>query len=562
MKISKLLTAVAGAAVLFVAADAFAGTTYSYTMSAKSYSGSRNRQYKVYVPTNVQNPAPMVMVLHGCLQTHNDVLSQWGMTAKADAEGFILVAPYITSYDGMRNQDCWGFWFAQHTKEGQGEPEDLHQIGLEVESNYSIDANKRYITGLSSGGAMTAIAAVTHNEYWTAAAPAAGLAYGESSSSVALSGMKPTFQAISTTASNIKREMNDDYKIPLMVMQNNNDQVVQQPAGRNIRDAHLQAHGASGFQTINATKASETACAAYWSSNYNCKHTKYTVDGTPTGATLVETIFFDGPDNGQKGHYWIGGTNGNYAAASGPKYPDITWEFFNRHSRGGVTSSPIGVPQITLAGSNPQLVEMYDTFVDPGATATDLEDGTLTVTADCNVDTSVAGEYSCTYVATDSEDNTAVSVRVVRVWDPTPPPASCDEIAASPSAHIAAGRAVKGGNFDLYAMVKDVQIGNSFDTWSSVTLYEGEAGDWYTQQPAVCHGGETPVEPEPEPEPPAFTCQQFYATAYSHQVAGRAVYQSMYYKAVGSLENISMTSGTYAYLREVSEGYYEVGQCP
>src|SRR5581483_5692757 len=64
--------------------SAFAGTTQAFTFSAKGYPGSRDRQYKVYVPDGLSAAAPMVMVLHGCEQTHNDVLHDWGMTAAAD----------------------------------------------------------------------------------------------------------------------------------------------------------------------------------------------------------------------------------------------------------------------------------------------------------------------------------------------------------------------------------------------------------------------------------------------------------------------------------------------
>src|SRR6185295_15412422 len=112
---------------------AVAGTTTSFTMTAKSYTGSRDRQVKVYVPDNLTTPAPMVMALHGCQQTHDDVLRDWGMTAAADRYGFILVTPFITSYDGLRNTNCWGFWLDGHRHQGRGEPEDLHQIALEVE---------------------------------------------------------------------------------------------------------------------------------------------------------------------------------------------------------------------------------------------------------------------------------------------------------------------------------------------------------------------------------------------------------------------------------------------
>lgn len=124
-------------ALMLPSLPASAGQTDSYTLPQQAYNQSRARDYKVYVPDNIQSPAPMVMALHGCKQTNNDVLNDWGLKAAADQYGFILVAPYITSYDGLRNQNCWGFWFEHHRHQGAGEVEDLHQIALAVEGNYA-----------------------------------------------------------------------------------------------------------------------------------------------------------------------------------------------------------------------------------------------------------------------------------------------------------------------------------------------------------------------------------------------------------------------------------------
>jgi poly(3-hydroxybutyrate) depolymerase len=114
-----------------------AGTTQSFTLPAGSYTGSRERKYKVYIPTVLAAPAPMVMALHGCEQTNDDVLNDWGLTAAADRFGFLLVAPFITTYDGFRNTNCWGFWLDNHRHQGRGEVEDLHRIGLAVEGRFA-----------------------------------------------------------------------------------------------------------------------------------------------------------------------------------------------------------------------------------------------------------------------------------------------------------------------------------------------------------------------------------------------------------------------------------------
>lgn len=477
---------------------AWAGSTQAFTFHAHNYAGSRDRQYKVYVPSGLSAPAPMVMALHGCQQTHDDVLQDWGLTAAADRYGFVLVAPFITSYDGLRNTNCWGFWLDGHRHQGAGEPEDLHQIALEVEGRFSVDPARRYITGLSSGGAMSVVAAVTHNEYWAAAASAAGLPYGEDSASVSFSGCpgSATFHTVARVAADMRAEFNDGYPIPLMVLQNNKDCTVVQPAGRNIRDAHLKVFGDATHNAPTAAQTAQAACSPFFGEDYGCQKVSYAADGQAGSRTVVETVFFNGPtvtpnaDDTDHGHYWIGGAsghNGKWSLQRGPSYPDIVWEFFSRHPRSGGAGP--GQPQIVLRGANPLQIDLGQVFTDPGAIATDAQGGNLAVSADCSsVDTSRAGRYACSYRAVDAAGHAATAGRSVVVVNPSVPAVSCAAASSSPGAHISAKRATAGGWFGLRALASgDGQdIGFAWSFWSSVTLHEGVPGKWFLHVPAGC----------------------------------------------------------------------------
>lgn len=54
------------------ASSCAAGTTKSYSFSKRAYAGSHDRSYKVYQPEGLSGSAALVMVLHGCEQTHDD----------------------------------------------------------------------------------------------------------------------------------------------------------------------------------------------------------------------------------------------------------------------------------------------------------------------------------------------------------------------------------------------------------------------------------------------------------------------------------------------------------
>jgi hypothetical protein len=142
---------------------------------------------------------------------------------------------------------------------------------------------------------------------------------------------------------------------------------------------------------------------------------------------------------------------------------------------------------ITLRGANPLAIEVGEAFADPGATATDAEDGNVPVQADCSaVDTRRAGRYACTYTATDRDGHTASLARTVVVG--APPVVSCARATASPVGHVVAARAVRGGWFNLRALATGdrADIGFGWDSWSAVTLHEGAPGQWYPRPPAGC----------------------------------------------------------------------------
>ena len=61
------------------------------------------------------------------------------------------------------------------------------------------------------------------------------------------------------------------------------------------------------------------------------------------------------------------------------------------------------------------------TYTDPGATAQDGVDGTMSVEVSHAVDTATVGVYTVNYSVTDSVGNTGTESRTVRVTDQTAP---------------------------------------------------------------------------------------------------------------------------------------------
>ncbi len=72
-------------------------------------------------------------------------------------------------------------------------------------------------------------------------------------------------------------------------------------------------------------------------------------------------------------------------------------------------------PVITLNGNNPMTVVLNTDYIDPGATATDDEDGDMTLTSTTTVNPDLKGIYTTTFSATDAAGNQASKTRTVNV---------------------------------------------------------------------------------------------------------------------------------------------------
>jgi hypothetical protein len=99
------------------------------------------------------------------------------------------------------------------------------------------------------------------------------------------------------------------------------------------------------------------------------------------------------------------------------------------------TSTDTEAPVVSVQGNNPASVNVGDTYNDLGASATDNVDQNLSIKASIDggaqvdlsaitIDTSIAGDHTITYSATDAAGNTGTNIRIVHVVDPNASQAS------------------------------------------------------------------------------------------------------------------------------------------
>ncbi len=230
--------------------------TVSYSLAAGTQPSSVSHDYKVYTPPSYDGSSalPMVFAMHGCKQTQDTILNEFGWQDTADAHNFIVVAPHsnAAATPTMENAECWNYWISDHQDRGEGMNVDLVRIGEQVERNYNIDASRRYITGLSSGGFMTTIAVATYNDYWTAGVAMAGGGYKETSSSANTNSScslnftsYKTASAIASDLTAARTASPSDFDTPIMFMNSNYDCTVDIQGGITGSEGFAQFHNAN-----------------------------------------------------------------------------------------------------------------------------------------------------------------------------------------------------------------------------------------------------------------------------------------------------------------------------
>ncbi|MDP1027839.1 PHB depolymerase family esterase [Sphingomonas sp. KR1UV-12] len=137
---------------------------------------------RIHVPNTLAAKPALVVVLHGCTQSAAGYDAGSGWSRLADQHGFVVL---FAEQVRANNPNLCFNWF---------QPEDIHRDGGEAESirqmteaairAHGIDRARVFVTGLSAGGAMTAVMLATCPELFAGGAIIAGLPYGSATSVV------------------------------------------------------------------------------------------------------------------------------------------------------------------------------------------------------------------------------------------------------------------------------------------------------------------------------------------------------------------------------------------
>lgn len=328
-------------------AIAFASASLLCTTAARAGMVQREthggREFRVYAPDGDVTGKPLVVVLHGCTQTADDVADASRMDALADEKGFVAVYPEQSSASGLNR--CWEWWDAGNQRRDGGEPKEIADGVATIVDARRLDSERVYVAGISAGGAMSVILGATHPDRFAAIGVLAGVEYAGAS---ALSGVYATSTGggpdPQTQGERAHAAMGSFARVvPALVFHGDADGVVAAINGEQVAAQWLRTNTiVLGDGTIAEPTTTEGEAG------YAFTHTVHA--SKARGGSVVEHILVKG-----LGHAWPGGkAGGSYADEKGPDASRALWAFFEKRTLSQpIPDAPAGLPPSTPETESP-----------------------------------------------------------------------------------------------------------------------------------------------------------------------------------------------------------------
>lgn len=458
-------------AALFAACiSVSAGVNAGWGSSEVRLGSSGGKDTWLYTPNSsiagnsniIDGKRALMINLHGCAQSNEDLKDAGNWANVAEEYGMVVAIPFAgTSYPG-----CWDYHLATDDSNHAAILVSIVEQ-LTADASLSIDPRQVYVSGLSSGGAMTAQLACEYPHIFAGIGSVAGPSVGSDQDAEALS---------DAPAHNVSRgiaKCNQLAGARAADLQTQISSLAYGDLDKNGDGAASYGQGTIALVDVEWVKDNADIMKSVYGAG-SLGATEVLIDSG--GATADARVSLrDGRevigliDINSVGHAWPGGdkgtewtTGGAYVNKTGFAYPVYLtqWLFENNIRVGGIIIPGNNPPVISLP-AGPYVYSVGDDCV-PSATAYDIEDGDLTANIGISgsVDCNTSGNYTLTYSVTDMEgagDSDTIGITVSG-----PGPNFDEEAGGSCIAHYIAKR---------LPVSEFISCGRSNGYSSSVTLF-------------------------------------------------------------------------------------------
>ena len=263
--LAALLALALGAATAFLVASAPPARAASLQQVASFGSNPGALTMYSYRPDGLPTGAPVVVLLHGCSQDAQTYFTSSGWRTFADRHGFALVLPQQST--GNNSSKCFNWFQSGDTTRGQGEAASIASMLSHAVSAYGSDPARAYVSGLSGGGAMTAVMLATYPDRFAGGSVVAGLPYRCATTMVAaFSCMNPGVDKSPAQWGDLARGGYPGYSGPrpkVSVWQGTSDTTVAPMNAAELRDQFTNVAGVPATATGTGTIGSSVTWQDY-----------------------------------------------------------------------------------------------------------------------------------------------------------------------------------------------------------------------------------------------------------------------------------------------------------
>jgi poly(hydroxyalkanoate) depolymerase family esterase len=276
----------------------------------------------VYTPAslNRSRPAPLVVMLHGCGTTAEQIETASQLDQQAERDHFVVMYPDASKPRGR----CWRF--GSEYERNSPDPSAIAGMVTDAVARGApaIDRTRVYAAGMSSGAAMTAVLGATYPDVFAAIAINAGCAYRANH----CGGQTPS-RPSPQLAQEALEAMGDHRRVvPVLIAEGDKDTTVPGHSRQVLDQWRMTDNLVATGTTEGPIAATPTRTRTVGGKHGRYRSTVERFDTAP-GCEVLERWTIHG-----MGHFWPGGTTDpDYAPFTDPRGPDgedVIWSFFRR----------------------------------------------------------------------------------------------------------------------------------------------------------------------------------------------------------------------------------------